>query len=375
MDPFATSHFSNRALLADLRTVAAREFGSTAVVLTRIAEFDERKLYLEEGYSSMFTFCIQELHYSEGAAYKRIYAARVARRFPAFLVALAEGRVHLRAILMLGPHLTSGNADELLAAATHKTRVELEQLLARRFPRPDLPERMEAIPAPPAPAPMAAPPAQLTPEQVDATIPDPRVHGQVEAPRLEPASPQAPQRLETPLPRDRMTPLAPQRYGLEVTLDQEAHDLLQYAQALMSHQNPTGAIAPVLKSALELLVGHLEKQKFAVTCCPRPAGRRAAGEGVADARHIPAAVKREVLERDQGQCTFVGPNGKRCPERRWLEFDHKEPVARGGMATVDNVRLLCRSHNQYAAERAFGREFMNQKRREARERGAVRAMR
>ncbi len=368
MDPYATSHFSNRALRADLRTVVAHECGSTAVVLTRIAEFDERKLYLEEGYPSMFTFCIQELHYSEGAAYKRIYAARVARRFPAFLVALAEGRVHLRAILMLGPQLTSGNADELLAAATHKTRVELEHLLARRFPRPDLSERMRAIPAPPAPAPMAAPPAQLTPEQVDATIPDPRVHGQVEAPRLEPARPQAPQRLETPLPRDRMTPLAPQRYGLEVTLDQEAHDLLEYAQALMSHQNPTGAIAPVLKSALELLVGHLEKQKFAATSHPRPAGRRAAGEGTgaADARHIPAAVKREVFERDQGQCTFVGESGKRCQERRWLEYDHKEPVARGGMATVDNVRLLCWSHNQHAAERVFGAEFMNQKRGETR---------
>ena len=371
MDPYATSHFSNRALLADLKAQKARESGSTAVVLSRIAEVDERKLYLEEGCPSMIAFCIGELNYSEGAAYKRIYAARVTRRFPGFLVAVAEGRVHLRAILMLGSHLTSGNADELLAAATHKSRVEIEQRLAQRFPRPDWPERVRAIPAPPAPALMAVPPAQHAPEHVGATIPDLRVHGQVEAPRLEPPRPQAPERLETPIRRDRMTPLAPQRYGVEVTFDQEAHDLLEYAQALMGHHNPSAAIAPVLTSALRLWVAHLEKQKFGVTRCPRPAGRPATGDGTgtADRRHIPAAVKREVLERDQGQCAFVSDSGKRCQERRGLEFDHKEPVARGGMATVDNVRLLCRAHNQHAAERVFGAEFMNRKRNEARRAG------
>lgn len=58
-----------------------------------------------------------------------------------------------------------------------------------------------------------------------------------------------------------MTPLAPERFGLQLTLDRETHDLLQHAQALMSHQVPTGEIAPVIKSALKLLVAHLEKRK------------------------------------------------------------------------------------------------------------------
>jgi len=365
MDPFATSHFSNRALLADLKAMVARECGSTAVVLSRIAEVYERKLYLEEGYPSMFAYCVQELHYSQDAAYKRISAARTARRFPAVLVALAEGRVHLRSVLMLAPHLTSGNADELLAAATHKTRVELEQLLAQRFPRPDLPERMQALRSPPAPTRMAAPPApglmvQLAPERVEATILDQPVHGHGETPPLEPARPHAPERLESPAPRDRMTPLAPQRFGLQITLDQEAHDLLQYAQALMSHQNPTGEIAPVIKCALRLLVGHLEKRKFAATTRPGPS------RGGTNTRYVPAAVKRAVWERDRGRCTFVADTGKRCPARGLLEFDHAEPVARGGVATAENMRLRCRAHNQHAAERLFGTEFMKHKRRDAR---------
>ena len=80
MDPYATSHFSNKALLADLRSRAARDHADTAVILSRIVEAEERKLYLEEGYSSMHAFCVRELHYSEGAAFKRVGAARTARR-------------------------------------------------------------------------------------------------------------------------------------------------------------------------------------------------------------------------------------------------------------------------------------------------------
>ena len=92
------------------------------------------------------------------------------------LIALAEGRLHTRAVLMLARHLTSGNADDLLAAATHKSRFEIEQLLAERFPRPDLPERLRAITAPPVSTLMATPAlgsvVQLAPERVGMTIPE-----------------------------------------------------------------------------------------------------------------------------------------------------------------------------------------------------------
>jgi hypothetical protein len=50
-----------------------------------------------------------------------------------------------------------------------------------------------------------------------------------------------------------------------------------------------------------------------------------------------------------------------------LEFDHIDPVARGGQPTVERMRLRCRAHNQYEAERIFGTEFMRHKRQAARE--------
>ena len=363
MDPFATSHFSHKALLLDLKAQVALDFRTTAILLSRIAEVDRRRLYAGEGYSSMHGYCVHELHFSEDAAYRRVTAARTARQFPALLVAVADGRLHLTAVLMLAPHLTSGNADDLVAAATHKSRAEIDALLAQHFPRPDLPEGLQAIPMLASPIPAAAQPAsglpvQLAPARVAATMPDEDNHGGFAA-SYAPAPQLAPARVDSSAPRAKITPLAPQRFGLQVTLDQETHDLLERARALMGHQNPAGEIASVLKRALELLVGQLEKRKFAATARPGPS------RPATSARHIPAAVKRVVRERDGDRCTFIGDSGRRCAARRLLEFDHREPVARGGETTAENLRLVCRAHNQHAAECTFGAAFMEGKRAEA----------
>ena len=53
-----------------------------------------------------------------------------------------------------------------------------------------------------------------------------------------------------------------------------------------------------------------------------------------------------------------------CGEEEYekLEFDHIIPMAKGGKTRVDNLRLLCRAHNQHAADQAFGQAFMDRKR-------------
>jgi 5-methylcytosine-specific restriction endonuclease McrA len=70
-------------------------------------------------------------------------------------------------------------------------------------------------------------------------------------------------------------------------------------------------------------------------------------------RHIPAAVRREVWRRDAGRCAFTGPAG-RCGETGFLEFHHVQPYVDDGPATVENIELRCRAHNQYEAELLFG---------------------
>jgi hypothetical protein len=81
-------------------------------------------------------------------------------------------------------------------------------------------------------------------------------------------------------------------------------------------------------------------------------------------------VRREVWARDGGCCACTSAAGRRCGSRVRLEYDHIVPIAKGGAGTADNLRLLCRAHNQHHAGRAFGAGFMAERR--GRERAAPR---
>jgi hypothetical protein len=349
MSKYSLTHVSDAALARDLAAAAARDRASTAMLLAHIAEFDARKLYLPAAHPSMYSYCVHELGLCEQAAFKRIRAARKARQYPAIFTAVADGRLHLSAVILLAPYLTPENADELLEAAARQNRETIERLLAERFPRPDLPERIEAIPAP-----------QLSPGTVEAS--------QSAELQLSPGTvgQPAPQEAEVRAPQ-KLAALAPQRYALQVTVGQETHDKLRYAQALLGHQLPSGDLARVLDMALDVLIRQLEKRKFAASNRSCRSARRPS----ANPRHIPAAVRSTVWERDQGRCTFRSESGRRCPARTRLKFDHIEPVARGGVATVDGIRLRCRAHNQYGAECEFGAGFMDRKRQQAQETAAA----
>jgi hypothetical protein len=331
MNSYSLTHLADPVLLRDLAALVARDRTTTAALLAHLAEVDARRLYLPAAYPSMFDYCVGELRLSEDAACKRIRAARTARMFPALFAALADGRLHLSAVVMLAPHLAPETADELVAAAAHKSKAQIEELLAQRFPQPDLPAQVRAI-------------APRSTEQ-----------------RAESVELSAPGRIESAA-RARLAPLAPERFALQVTVGQVTHDKLRYAQELLSHSIPPGDLAAVLDRALDALIDRLEKRKFAKTSKPRQSRRHSS----ARPRHISATIKRAVWERDGGQCTFVSAAGHRCSARTFLEFDHIDEVARGGGATARNIRLRCRAHNQHGAECTFGTEFMSNKREEAR---------
>ncbi len=138
-------------------------------------------------------------------------------------------------------------------------------------------------------------------------------------------------------------------YKIQFTADQDTYDKLTQAQALMRHENPFGLIGPIVNKALTLLIADIERRRLGLVGRPRP-GARATASG---SRHIPAAVRRHVWRRDDGQCAFRGPGG-RCGERGFLEFHHVRPFAEGGPPTADSIELRCRAHNAYEADIAFG---------------------
>jgi len=339
MRAYSLSHLSDPELLKGLTSLVAQDRATTATLLAHIAEFDARRLYLPAAHPSTYSYCVHELHLSEDAAYKRIRAARAARQFPVIFEALADGRLHLSAVSLLASYLTSENAEGLLAEAAHRSKSEVEELLARRFPRSETMGLVEALPASPFRADDQLAPGPVNPE----------------TPQLAPAQVG---------PRSTLAPVAAERFRLDVTLGRCSREKLRYIQDLLGHELPSGDLAQVVDQAFDALIEKLEKRKFAATRRPRPGQRPSANP-----RHVPAQVKRAVWERDGGQCTFVSEAGRRCPARKLLEFDHVEEVARGGRASVAGIRLRCRAHNQYGAECTFGAGFMREKR-EAAQRAA-----
>src|SRR5262249_21390518 len=145
VNPYSVSHLSNELLARDLKSFFTRDHETTAALLARIAEFDDRKLYLPAGYPSMAAYCVEVGHMCVQPALNRIRVARTARRFPAICNALAKGRLHLSAVLMLAPYLTEETAAGLLAAAAHKTKTQVEKLLADRFPKSDMLSWVEPV--------------------------------------------------------------------------------------------------------------------------------------------------------------------------------------------------------------------------------------
>ena len=311
---------SDEDLLRHVAHLARQERHATAELVASLTELDARKLYLREGCASLFSYCTQVLHLSEHAAYGRIEAARAARRFPDILDLLADGAITLTTVTLLGPHLTEENHRNLLEAARHKSRREVEKIVAKLRPKPDVPASIRKLAEHTVVQSPAAPIAEKS-EVVEA--------------KLESARPVLATRPSV------VAPLSPARYKMQFTVSEETYQTLRRAQDLLRHAIPNGDPAAIVDRALTMLVEHLEKSKWAATTRPQASRRLTAGS-----RHIPAAVRRAVWARDAGRCTFVGAVGQ-CTERGCLEFHHVVPYASGGPPTAENIVLRCRSHNQY----------------------------
>jgi hypothetical protein len=142
-----SAQLSDKELLAAVKRLAEHERVATANLIVTLAELDARRPYLGEGCSSLFSYCTHILHLSEHAAYGRIEAARAARRQPMILVMLAAGLVNLTTVCLLAPHLTDANHVEVLNTARHKSKREVEHLVASLQPQPAVPSVVRKLPA------------------------------------------------------------------------------------------------------------------------------------------------------------------------------------------------------------------------------------
>ncbi|HEY2941374.1 MAG TPA: HNH endonuclease signature motif containing protein [Vicinamibacteria bacterium] len=330
------TRLSDDDLVARLKGLVARDHDLTAQIVAHLAELDTRDVFLREGYGSLFVYCRDALGLSEWEAYNRIEVARAARRFPVILDMLAEGLVNLTAVRLLAPHLTLSNHREVLDSARGKRKPEVEEIVATLSPRPDVPTSVRRLPPP-------------RPESLLVAVPVPAM-GSPAAPVSAPGTPAIPVVHPLPVGPAAVMALSPDRYKLQVTIGGDTLEKLRLAKDMLGHAIPSGDDAVVLDRALTALLAELAKKKFSDTRKPCPSrGTKAA------VRDPTAQVKRAVWLRDLGRCAFVGTNSHRCNERRFIEFHHIDPYVLGGEATVDQIQLRCRRHNDYEGRLYFGK--------------------
>jgi hypothetical protein len=524
------SQVSDYQLKVELQQLNQKCHRLEAELLLYLGELDQRRLYREEACSSAFEFCTSRMGYSEDVAYKRVGAARLMRQFPGIYDLLAEGQLHLTALMLLKPHLTEANHQDWLLAACHKSKRELERLLVSRCPKPDAKASVRKLPSaslvPNEPnlqsssgdckdaasgfeEPTFAPAAATAAAAIAGTG---SVGGTVSTMAAEPAgafglktkptvaAPQA-------HPDPRVAPLSSSTYRVTFTASEQLKQKLDRARELLSHCIPPSDLPALIERALDQLLEREQTRRYGAipkckpasprrdgpaaqpeavehsvnhdrapaktetvsphaevcpepngvvgeqvrpdpTVCPGPKGvvgvqvrrdpevcpgpngvvgeqvRRdsteanekpspiatqlgnhpldpdparvvktnstgiatqqgespldpdptrtrvartistggavarteVAGAASRRRRQPRACVRRAVFERDAGQCTFVDPQGRRCDERHFLQFDHIEAYAIGGAETVSNLRLRCRSHNALEAEKLFGQK-------------------
>ena len=118
-----------------------------------------------------------------------------------------------------------------------------------------------------------------------------------------------------------------------------------------------GDLASVIDAAVTEKLEKLEAKRYGTTKSPRKSLEET--DTTPTSHYIPAPVRRVVYERDEGQCTFIGVDGRRCTETTPLEFHHIHPYGRGGDHNPSNICLRCRAHNLYQAELDYGKEVMD----------------
>jgi 5-methylcytosine-specific restriction endonuclease McrA len=304
---FSLTHASDDEVLARTRRLVGRSNVFLAELLAHLAEVEARGIHRTRACSSLYAYCIYELRFSEDEAFRRVAAARLVRRFPALLEALASGELHLTGLLMLGPHLIEANLTEVLARAKHRTKRELARLVRVLDPLPSVPARIEPL----GPAPARAIPADPTWEDFVTSFCPVRELSPGERPRdwvgnendtgacpvegndtgavnvdEDPTTTEltAPARVNSMAPdpvaaehraAESMAPevlaaeslapesLAPERYKVQFTATAEYVRIVEEAKALLSHAAPRATLDEIHLRALRTFVTVLRKQKYA----------------------------------------------------------------------------------------------------------------
>lgn len=343
------SAIPDRELMRRLEELRHNERDTDLDLLHHLNEVERRSLHLRLGYSSLFSYCTGHLGYSESDAGRRVQAARCLNRFPSVATMLKSGEINLMTLGLIANIVTEQTVNQWLEKIRGKSQREVEALVAAVRTPVYLRERARLVNVVvPSRSPLPMDPVEKTP---------PRESNAGETlftpPRAQAAEPSAPP-IETATKSE--APAMQSRVYIQFLVDHSFMVKYRTAIAVLSNRIPRLTFEAVFTALLEDFIKRHEPSERH----QRREQRTMRDYERAGRTPIPVGMRDAVFKRDLGRCTYVGSDGKRCNETIRLHVDHIKPLARGGTNDVSNLRLLCAQHNRLQAEKIFGRQRMNQ---------------
>ena len=400
---FTVGALSDRELLRQTGTLVRHERHLQGAVIDHMAEIEGRRLYLQRGCSSLFDYAVRELGYSEAAAGRRIGAVRLCADQPDTRERLRDGSLTLSAAAELqwafdrqrrrgsisgiassAPAGSATAADsapagaaapsasdsepplvldaagrqKLVEEATGKSTRQVRRMLADLDPELAVPAdrmrplgdgRYELKAVIDADCQQGLEQLRGLLSHVDPRMTIGQLVGRIVQEALDRHDPSRPPRRARTGNRPAADDSKPAAAAKDHAAPESGHAVTVQDAPLPAAATPTperpappepsSAPAPNRQAATERRAAAGSKPAGAATPAAKP---RASG------RVIPAAVKRQVWQRDGGRCSYVDPEtGRRCNSRHLIEIDHILPYAMGGSADPENLRLVCRVHHRH----------------------------
>ena len=368
------SKIQDEQLLTSFAHVVRQEREAISSVVMHLAEIARRKLYAQDGYSSLFLYVTQKFHFSESAACRRIQAARLSLKFPEIIDLLEKGKLNLVTIGLISPYLTEENKEELLAQIFEKSKNDVEFLISSLFGKeePVNKDKIRRLPIC----------ISSQPQQFSSATDLFSLKNEFSAETAQNYTTAVVVKNEAVVVK-KLDVVVPQRTEARVKIEFCAAESvalkIERAKQLLRHKYPQGKLEDIFDELLNLFlekkdparkIERCEKKKL-TTEARQQKSREGEQEQNSDTkseapvtqeegaslknnnlrkiktRYIPANVRLEVWKRDNGCCSYVSRDGRRCQERGGLELDHVFPWSLGGDSSLENLRLLCRPHNNW----------------------------
>jgi 5-methylcytosine-specific restriction endonuclease McrA len=147
--------------------------------------------------------------------------------------------------------------------------------------------------------------------------------------------------------RDRVKMISGDTAQLTITVSAEFLEMLKRVESLEGKQS-----GPAIEAALRVYLKHKDPVQKAKRAQKKSElfVRRVSLKKPNHSKRVPlsAAQKHVVFARDEGRCTHIGADGKRCNSDRWVEVHHIRPVSLGGGNEPENLTTLCSFHHDLA---------------------------